>query len=317
MAITLEQAKLNTTEALQIGVIDEFRKSNFIIDNMIFDDCVSPLSGGTLTYAYNRLKTQPSADFRNINSEYESSEVLKEKIVTDLAVFGGSFKLDRVLNELNGAVDEVSLQIAQKVKASLALFNDTVINGDITLNSNGFDGLEKAITGSSTEYSPEKIIDLSSSEKVDENWRMFLDELDEFLMGLDGQPTFIGGNTKLIAKIRACGRRAGSYTVTVDSFGRNVDTYNGIPLVDLGTKTASNNPVCKIDEEGITSIYVARLGLDGFHGVSMLGTPPVKIWLPDYNTAGAVKTGEVEMVCGVALKATKSAGIMRNIKVSA
>lgn len=315
MAITLEQAKLNTTDALQIGVIDEFRKSNFIINNMIFDDAISPLTGGTLTYSYNRLKTEPTADFRDINSEYVSSEVLKERVTTDLAVFGGSFKLDRVLDSLNGAVDEVSLQIAQKIKASAALFNDTVINGDYALNSKGFDGLEKAITGSDTEYFPTDIIDLSTSASVDENWKVFLDELDEFLMGLDDTPSFIGGNTKLIAKIRACARRAGTYTVTVDSFGKNVDTYNGLPLVDLGSKTATNKPVCEIDEDGLTSIYTARLALDGFHGVSMLSSSPVRIWLPDYQTSGAVKTGEVEMVCGIALKSTKSAGIMRNIKV--
>ena len=40
-------------------------------------------------------------------------------------------------------------------------------------------------------------------------------------------------------------------------------------------------------------------------------------WLPDYRTAGAVKTGEVEMVAAVALKATKAAGVMRKIKVKA
>lgn len=317
MAITLEQAKLNTTDALQVGVIDEFRKSNFLINNMIFDDCVSPLSGGTLTYAYNRLITAPTADFREINHEFISNEVLKEKIVTDLAVFGGSFKIDRVLTALNGAVDEVSLQIAQKIKASLALFNDTVINGDIETNDKCFDGLEKAVTGSSTEYVPTEIIDLSTSDKVDANWRIFLDELDEFIMGLDGQPSFIGGNTKLIAKIRACGRRAGNYTVSVDTFGRNVDHYNGIPLVDLGSKSGSNDNICEINQDGTTSIYAARFGLDGFHGVSLYQSSPVKIWLPNYEYSGAVKTGEVEMVCGVALKSTKSAGIMRNVKVAA
>ena len=69
-----------------------------------------------------------------------------------------------------------------------------------------FDGLEKALTGSSTEYTPSSVIDLSTSSTIDTNWKVFLDELDEFLMGLDGTPSFIGGNTKLIAKIRACAR---------------------------------------------------------------------------------------------------------------
>ncbi len=38
MAITLAQAKLNTQDDIQAGVIDEFRKSSFILDNITFDD---------------------------------------------------------------------------------------------------------------------------------------------------------------------------------------------------------------------------------------------------------------------------------------
>jgi hypothetical protein len=55
--------------------------------------------------------------------------------------------------------------------------------------------------------------------------------------------------------------------------------------------------------------------MDGFHAISMAGQAPVKTWLPDFSTAGAVKKGEVEMVAGCALKSTKAAGVMRNIKV--
>lgn len=317
MAVTLEQAKLNVQDALQMGVIDEFAKSNFILNNIIFDDAVSPTGGGaTLTYGYTRLITQPTAAFRAINTEYTPQEVTKQRYTVDLKVFGGSFQIDRVLANMGGIVDEVALQIQQKVKAASALFNDTVINGDSGVDENAFDGLEKALTGSSTEYNPSSVIDLSTSSTIDTNWKVFLDELDEFLMGLDGTPSFIGGNTKLIAKIRACARRAGMYQVTKDNFGQQVETYGNIPLIDLGAKPGSNEPVVSIDEtSGETSLYAVRLGLDGFHAVSMAGQSPVNTWLPDFKTAGAVKTGEVEMVAAVALKATKAAGVMRNIKV--
>ncbi len=315
MAITLEQAKLNVQDALQMGVIDEFAKSNFILNNITFDDAVSPTGGGaTLTYGYTRLITQPTAAFRAINTEYTPQEVTKQRYTVDLKVFGGSFQIDRVLANMGGIVDEVALQIQQKVKAASALFNDTVINGDSAKDVNAFDGLEKALTGSSTEYIPSSAIDLSSSAAVDANWKVFLDELDEFLMGLDGTPSFIAGNLKLIAKIRACARRAGMYQVTKDNFGQQVETYGNIPLVDLGAKAGSNEPVVPI-VDGETSLYAVRLGLDGFHAVSMAGQSPVKTWLPDFKTAGAVKTGEVEMVAAVALKATKAAGVMRKIKV--
>lgn len=41
----------------------------------------------------------------------------------------------------------------------------------------------------------------------------------------------------------------------------------------------------------------------------------VVAWLPDFSTSGAVKKGEVEMNAAIALKASKAAGVFRNIKV--
>ncbi|WP_019636131.1 major capsid protein [Paenibacillus fonticola] len=316
MAVTLSEAKKNVQDALTVGVIDEFRKNNFLLENLTFDDAVSPTGGGaTLTYGYTRLITQPTAQFRSVNEEYTPQEVSKQRYTVDLKIFGGTFQIDRIIAGTGGITDEVNLQMTQKIKAAQALFNDTVINGDSAVDAKAFDGLDKALTGSSTEYIPTSAIDLSSSTAVDSNYKAFLDQLDEFLMGLDGDPSAIMGNTKLIAKIRAVARRAGAYTITRDEFGKQVEKYNEIPLVDLGAKAGTNDPVVDINASGETSIYVPRLGLDGFHGVSMAGQPPVRTWLPDYSTSGAVKTGEVEMVAAVALKATKAAGVMRKIKV--
>ena len=47
MPITLAEAKKNVQDDLQIGVIDEFAKSNFIMNNIPFDNVVSPTGGGT------------------------------------------------------------------------------------------------------------------------------------------------------------------------------------------------------------------------------------------------------------------------------
>lgn len=316
MAVTLAQAKLNVQDALQMGVIDEYAKSSFLLNNLTFDDCVSPTGGGaTLTYSYSRLKTQPTAEFREVNTEYTTKEVEKERISVDLKHFGGAYNIDRVIANMGGIISEVDLQSKQKIKAAGALFNDTVINGDSAVDSKSFDGLEKALTGSSTEYIPTSIIDLSTSANVTANHNEFLDTLDEFLTGLDGTPSFIGGNAKLIARIRAVARRAGMYQTTKNDFGQQVEWYGNIPFVDFGTKPGTNEPVVKIESDNTTSLYVARFGLDGFHAVTMAGVPFVNIWLPDYKTAGAVKRGEVEMTAAVALKKTKAAGVMRKIKV--
>ena len=315
MAVTLAQAKLNVQDDLQMGIIDEFAKSSFILNNIPFDDCVSPTGGGaTLTYGYTRLITQPTAAFRAVNTEYTPAEVQKQRFTTDLKVFGGSYEIDRIIAGMGGIVSEVALQSAQKVKAASALFSDTIINGNSSTNENCFDGLEVALTGSDTEVTAG--IDLSTSAAVDSNYMAFLDVLDEFLMGLDGTPSALMGNTKMIAKLRAIARRAGMYQTTKNDFGQQVEWYGNVPFVDLGAKAGSNDPIVATTG-GNTSLYAVRFGIDGFHAISMAGQPPVRIWLPDFSTAGAVKKGEVEMVAGCALKATKAAGVLRNIKVSA
>jgi hypothetical protein len=314
MAVTLAQAKLNVQDDLQMGIIDEFAKSSFILNNIPFDDCVSPTGGGaTLTYGYTRLITQPTAGFRAINTEYTPHEVERKRFTTDLKVFGGSYEIDRIIAGMGGIVDEVTLQSNQKVKAASSLFSDTIINGNSSTDEQVFDGLDVALTGSDTEVT--STIDLSTSAAVTNNYMQFLDELDEFLMGLDGTPSALMGNTKMIAKLRAIARRAGMYQTTKNDFGQNVEWYGNVPFVDLGAKPGTNDPIVATNE-GTTSLYAVRFGIDGFHAISMAGHAPVKIWLPDFSTAGAVKKGEVEMVAGCALKATKAAGVLRGIKVA-
>lgn len=316
MAITLEEAKKNVQDDLQMGVIDEFQKSNWILEHIPFDDAVSPTGGGaTPSYSYTRLKTQPTAAFREINKEYTPAEVTKERHTVEIKVFGGSYEIDRVIANMGGIISEVELQQSQKIKAAQALFNDTFINGDSGTDSKAFDGLEKALAGSSTEYNKDGVIDLSTSELITQNYQYFLDMLDEFLGGLDGTPSCIMGNTKLIAKIRACARRASMYQVTKDNWGNQVESYGGIPFVDMKAKPGTNDDVVKTGVDGKTSLYVARLAMDGLHAVSFAGVAPVQTWLPDFNTAGAVKKGEVEMNAALALKASKAAGVFRNIKV--
>lgn len=314
MAVTLAQARLNVTDDLQAGIIDEFAKSSFIMNNIPFHDCVSPLGGGaTLSYGYTRLVTQPIAEFRKVNAEYNTHEVQKQRYVTELKVFGGAYEVDRVIAEMGGIADEVELQSRQKVKAASALFSDTIINGNSSTDEKVFDGLDVAVTGTDTEYTPAANIDLSTSAAVTANAVAFVDQLDEWLGELDGVDALLC-NAKMAAKFRAIARRMGMYQTTMNNFGQKVEYYGSTPFVDLGAKPGSNDPIVGINS-GVTSIYAVRFGLDGFHAISMAGQAPVKIWLPDFTTAGAVKKGEVEMIAGCALKSTKAAGAFRGIKV--
>ena len=329
MAITLEQAKVGMADKVDQQVIDEFRRGSLLLDRMIFDDTVSPGTGGsTLTYGYVRLKTPALAGFREINKEYQAQEADRQAFTATLKIFGGAFEIDRVIAETSGAIDEVGFQLNQKIKAATNLFHYTVINGDSAVDAKAFDGLDKALVGSSTEIGKDAYVDLSDSTALDTNYKAFMDELDDFLSELDGRPTFLLGNSKLMTKIKAVARRAGYLTQSEDAFGRKVDAYDSIPLVDLEYYVDENKatiPTVPIVDTrkpdgtntvtGLTDLYAVRLGLDGFHGATVSGNKIIKTYLPDFAQPGAVKKGEVEMVGAVVLKATRAAGVLRNIKV--
>jgi hypothetical protein len=316
MPVTLAQAALDVDSDIDRVIIDEFRKSSWLFDNITFDDAVNPAGGGaTLTYGYTRQVTQATAAFRAINAEYTPQEATKQQFTVSLKPFGGSYQIDRVLAQLGagrlGA--EVDFQSSQKVKAARALFNDATINGDTAVDANSFDGLDKALTGSSTEDTTGRNWTASSEAQAFE----IMDDVDALLALLDAPASAIIGNKRVLAKIRSAARWAGYFTRGEGAFGQAVELYNGIPLIDPGAKPGSNTDVIPVGGTGLTDLYAVRLGLDGLHAVSLAGVPPVRQWLPDFGTAGAVKTGEVEMVAAIALKASKAAAVLRDVDLAA
>lgn len=331
-AITLEESKKNTTDDIDLNVIDEFRKESAILDSLIFDTAVNPAGGGaTLTYGYRRLKTQATASTRAYGTEYSDQNVTTEKKSVTLSVMGGAFSVDRVLATLGPAASgDVALNMAQKIKATRAKFQNLVINGDIAKDEYGFDGLDKALTGSSTEYGKDKVTDWTD---LDTNGAAFkaLDALDEFISALDGTPTVLVGNKQVLARVRAAARRSSMYTKNpmeglLGPNGRPItrEMYGDIILVDAGEMEGSSEQILKVTDHqvagknatGLTDLYAYRVALDGFHGVATTTGHLVRQWLPDFTTPGAVKRGEVELgPVAVALKSTKAAAVFRNIKV--
>lgn len=328
MVLTLLQAKVGMADKVDQQVIDTFRRESFLMDSLVYDDAVSPGTGGsTLVYGYQQLKTPATGGFRALNSEYTANEAIKESKTVKLAILGGSFQIDRVIQTTSGQTAEAAFQMEQKIKGTRNEFHNAIINGSSAVNANSFDGLNKLLTGTSTELGTAAVIDLTTMATQAAAFA-FLDSIDAFLSELDGRPTMLMGNLKLINKIKSAARYAGYLTQSEDAFGRKIDAYDGIPLVDLGyyasvsEGTASTAAVVGVfnrtvgtAQTGLTDLYAVNVGLDGFHGVTPMGGVGISQYLPDFTQPGAVKTGEVEMVVGMALKNSRKAGVLRNIKV--
>ncbi len=330
MPVTLAQASEAARDDFEQGVIDEFRRSSFLLDSLIFDDIVTPgTSKASLKTTYERVITPATAAFRAFNSEYVPQEAQVAEFSAFVRPLGGSFEIDRVFARTGGIFDQVAFQMDQKVASAIALFNDSVINGDSAVNAASFDGLDKAIAGSSTELGEESFIDLSTVQAIKDNAVLVMDAMNNLRGSQSKAPSAYMGNSRLIGKIKTAAYVLGFYSRTEDAFGRQIDNFDGIPLVDLGDKPGSSNPVVPIvtrtiagtARTNVTDLYVARFALDGFHGITI--TPDtntgrqnlISEYTPDFTTPNAVKKGEVEMVAGVALKATKQAGVYRNFKI--
>lgn len=331
MPITLAQAQVNTAADVDYAVIDNFRRYSWLFDQIVFDDTVTPgTGGGSLTYGYKRLTSAPSAAFRAVNSEYVPGQAVRTGYTVDLKPMGGSFNVDRVLANLGpAATAETVFQMQQLLNSLRVQFAQELVYGDVAVDANGFDGLSKALTGTATElttatnWTPGTINTqaLAMAE---------LDKLDELLSrvmpsqmggGLGGPGDVVPGvaailgNTKSITRIRALARWAGMYTQSRDDLGRLIESYGRWTLVDIGDRADGASPVIPITAN-VTEIFAVTFGLDSLHAATVAGSPLVQTWLPDFTRAGAVKTGEVELgPVAMVLKNTKSAAVYRNITV--
>lgn len=319
MAITLAQMKEGMSDKVKAGVIDVFLEESDILQALPFDDAVSPSGGSTLTYGYVQEKLPGQTAFRALNTEYTPSQATVEKKSVDLKVFGGSFQIDRVLKKAEGMYNNVAFQMREKIKSAVATFHDAMINGDAAVDAEGFDGLDKFLVGQKTEYNAEGSIDISTKANLETNAADFYEKLKKLISSTGADAIICNEDMKL--KIESVAAYLGYKTATEEAFGKTYTKIGNVRIMDLGNKvsvdgeTVTEEPIIGVTE-GKTDIYAVHFGVeDGFCGVTLTGDSGIDQYLPDFNQPGAVKTGEVEMVACVALKKTKAAGVLRNIKI--
>jgi len=333
MPITLAQAQVNSATDVDYSVIDNLRRYSWLLDQIVFDDTVTPgTAGGSLTYGYTRLTAAAPAAFRAINTEYTPGQATRAQASVNLKPMGGSFSVDRVLRNLGPAqTNEVTFQMQQLLTAIRTRFAQELILGDTAVDANGFDGLSKILTGTSTEKTA-VVADWTAATVITQALAMArLDEVDEWLSSIvpshtgggdQGAPgalppgvKAILGNTKSITRFKALARWAAIYTEEKDSLGRKISMYGDWVLVDLGDRADGASPIIPVSSSA-TDLYAVTFGLDSVHAASSAGNPLVSTWLPDFTTAGAVKTGEIEMgPAALVVKNTRAAGVLRAIDV--
>lgn len=325
MPMTLNDMKAGMSDKVAEQVVDTFLRESEILQVLPFDNTVSPSGGSTLTYTYMQTKTPATAAFRKLNAEYTAQEATLEKKSADLKIFGGKFGMDRVLKQSEGRFNNMAFQMEQKIKAAVSLFHYTLINGDKSTRSEEFDGLDKMLANTSSEFNKNAVIDISTIAKLKEN----ADQLYEMLQILirETSADALLMNSSMISKVQTMARILGYKTESEEAFGKKVLSMDGVRFMDLKNHyeaSGTANPCVPAgiartvgtSQTGLTDIYAVKFDVnEGFHAATITGNSAISQYIPDFSKPGAVKEGEVEMVAATVLKNTKHAGVLRNIKL--
>lgn len=328
MAMTLNDMKAGMSDKVAQMVVDTFLRESEVLQLLQFDNSVSPQGGSTLTYAYLQKKVPSVAEFRALNTEYKAQEATLEKKTADLKIFGGKFSMDRVLKQAEGRWNNMAFQMEEKIKSAVSLLHYTMINGNSSTKTEEFDGLDKMLAGTTSEYNKDAVIDISTMAKLKENADQLYELLQVLIKNTDADALLL--NSSMLAKVQTMARILGYKTDSEEAFGKRVTVMDGVRLMDLGNHYTVDsgvkaNSVVKAGIErtvgsaqtGLTDIYAVKFDVnDGFHAASLTGNSAVSTYVPDWKTTGAVKDGEVEMVAATVLKNTQHAGVLRNIKLA-
>lgn len=257
MAVTLAEATKLTNNPIVPGVVETFVKESPVIDRIPFID----IAGNA--YTYNEELALPGVEFRAVNSAYAESTGTINPKTESIVILGGDADVDTFLVKTGGNLADLrATQDKMKTKAAAYKFDDTFINGDTAVDANSFDGLKKRLTGAQVLVAAVNGLAVLGAD--DAARHLFFDKIDELLSLVPGANALYM-NASLKAKIRSSARRLTTYDQTIDSFGRVIQMYNGVPLLDIGLTAAGAPVIPQSEVEGASgaicsSIYAVKFG---------------------------------------------------------
>ncbi|MET0521483.1 MAG: major capsid protein [Jiangellaceae bacterium] len=316
MAVTLAQAATLSQNDLQRGVLEMFVQESPVLDRLP----LMPIEGNA--YAYNAEATLPGVAFRSVNEAYTESTGTVVQATESLVILGGDADVDRFIVQTRGNLnDQRATQTALKVKAASYKFQDHFFNGDVTVDTKGFDGLKKRLTGNQVFAAGTNGIPVLGNGGTETH--TFFDQLDNLLSrvpGINANNGAIYANSSIHAKIRSAGRRiGGTDTVREDATGKRVLTWNGIPILDPGDNLAGTAILPQTETQGTatgttTSIYAVKFGQDETdRGTTGLTNGGVMVDDLGMLQAQPVYRTRIEFYCGLATFGGKAAARMTGV----
>lgn len=313
MALTLTEAAKLSTDQLQRGVQETFVQESPVLDRLP----LLPIQGNS--FKYNEEATLPGVEFRAVNSAYSESTGTVNQKSEGLVILGGDADVDTFIVQTRGNLnDQRAFQTRAKVKAASYKFQDAFINGDTAVDANSFDGLKKRLTGTQVISAATNGLPVLGAD--DAARHTFFDKLDE-LLSLVPNADALYMNDAVRAKIKSSARRLTTYDQTVDSFGRVIQTYNGVQLLSLGANAAGTPVMPQTEVQGsssvASSIYAVRFGRDeSDQAVTGLTNGGVQVKDLGEIDAKPVFRTRIEFFCGLAVFGGRAAARLSGVLAS-
>jgi len=285
---------------------DTLRKS--VLDGLLLESNLLELTPwetiGTLATTVVRYQDLPSFGYRKINEAFtESTGHLEQKVET---VSLGGLDIDTDVNiarAKNTIAEARAIQQTMALKSAAYQFNWKFIAGNPTTDPEEFKGLRLRVDDVYNEgYTDQKFACNSTTVGVlnSQTTRFnFIQDLDKLVYSIKGHsPDCLLMNKKTLLAVRSCLIRERLLTYNQDMFGRQVDMYGNVRLLDIGVRADQTTEIILNTETAAgaasggtecTSIYAAKFGIgDSLWGIQQF---PLEVTdLGELQTTPAYRT---------------------------
>ena len=298
MAATLVEAAKHA-DAMSRPIIEIFAQESDLLRVMPFVD----IKGNA--YAYNVEAALPGVAFRGVNESYTESTGVVNPQTEALKIAGGDLDVDVTMVRGNGTDFRASMTAA-KAKALSRSVSKTMVQGDSATNAAEFDGLFSRINVSGSQ----------ALANTGASGALSMADLDEIIDAV-AEPTHLLMTRQCRRALLAYIRTQGAVSMTTDEFGRQMTTYNGLPIL-IADKVKDDAAIGKTESANgkaltgatFSSIYCLSLGAGKTHGIQNGGIRVTDIGETD---AAPVFRTRVEWMCGMVVSDPYSVSRLYNV----